>query len=857
MINVSQAYREAVRENREFCIADEVTFPDGSELTFSADDLMAYSINEATSESGKFQIGAAVIKEYSATLDNSEGKFDRYQFEGTDIQAKIGLKLADGSWEYLDKGTYRIVQAKQVDLTINIKAYDNMLYFDRPYSESSLAYPASVNQVIQDASTVCQVAYDASSIVNGSLIIPERPKDDAITFRDVISYCAQLMGRYAKINHLDALEFFWYPSMDTGIIDAGVAKNQAYPSTDDIIDGGSFSSMPEDIISAGDFSDTLAYHHFYDLKSKSINTDDIIITGIQVAVYKEKDQVVQYGSEGYVIAIEDNPLIQNSDLAQTVAQTAGAGIAGMSFRPLSVTAQSDPCIEAGDAAIISEDWKKPAVPTVITNTTFSFGGGQKIDCTAETPTEKTYTRYSAKTRIIAESKQDTEEQMNAYDLAVKQMNQLAANTFGFFSTTVPQPDGSVIAYRHDKKNLSDSKIVYKSGLDGFWVTRNYTGNDNTTVWENGFDSSGNAVMNILSVIGINFSWAHGGTLTLGGGGNGNGRLVILNGSGAQIGYIDNTGVHFNQGSFAGSLSAATGTFSGNLSAAGGTFSGNLQAAGGTFKGDLSAARGTFSGNLQAAGGTFKGALQAGTVTGSTIGGSTFNGGVVNSYADVASQTLGITLENGAIKLFYPINSTKTQVGLIGPSRMNYNGEYYPGLQIKGDGEIWFLTDYGNLAYFLYDQVVILEGLTVHGTKNRLVETENYGKRLLYCYETATPYFGDIGTGKINEEGECCVSIDGIFSETVEDGAEYVVFLQAEGKGEIWVESKDLDFFIVKGTPGMKFAWEIKAIQRQFSQYRLEDAEFKNSLLIEPETDLEQIFQQDLDQYDMETEGLFA
>ena len=127
--------------------------------------------------------------------------------------------------------------------------------------------------------------------------------------------------------------------------------------------------------------------------------------------------------------------------------------------------------------------------------------------------------------------------MNAYDLAVKQMNQLAANTFGFFSTTVPQPDGSVIAYRHDKKNLSDSKIVYKSGLDGFWVTRNYTGNDNTTVWENGFDSSGNAVMNILSVIGINFSWANGGTLTLGGGGNGNGRLVILNASGHRSGIL--------------------------------------------------------------------------------------------------------------------------------------------------------------------------------------------------------------------------------------------------------------------------------------------------------------------------------
>lgn len=72
---------------------------------------------------------------------------------------------------------------------------------------------------------------------------------------------------------------------------------------------------------------------------------------------------------------------------------------------------------------------------------------------------------------------------------------------------------------------------------------------------------------------ISFSAMLGGALTLGGIGNGNGKLVIRDSSGKQIGYIDNTGVHFNQGEFSGSLKAATGTFSGDLSAATGAIGG--------------------------------------------------------------------------------------------------------------------------------------------------------------------------------------------------------------------------------------------------------------------------------------------
>ena len=72
---------------------------------------------------------------------------------------------------------------------------------------------------------------------------------------------------------------------------------------------------------------------------------------------------------------------------------------------------------------------------------------------------------------------------------------------------------------------------------------------------------------------ISFSAALGGELTLGGVNNGNGKLVIRDSAGNQVGYIDNTGVNFTKGTFSGSLNSAKGTFTGELSANTGNIAG--------------------------------------------------------------------------------------------------------------------------------------------------------------------------------------------------------------------------------------------------------------------------------------------
>lgn len=114
-------------------------------------------------------------------------------------------------------------------------------------------------------------------------------------------------------------------------------------------------------------------------------------------------------------------------------------------------------------------------------------------------------------------------------------------------------------------------------------------------------------------------------------------------------------------------------------------------------------------------------------------------------------------------------------------------------------------------------------MTISGTKSRSVATDQYSDRLLYCYETPTPMFGDIGEGVIAEDGLCYVWLDPVFAQTVTTD-QYQVFLQRYGTGDCWVRERRPGWFVVQGTPGISFGWEVKAKQRNYDQLRLEKDE---------------------------------
>lgn len=117
----------------------------------------------------------------------------------------------------------------------------------------------------------------------------------------------------------------------------------------------------------------------------------------------------------------------------------------------------------------------------------------------------------------------------------------------------------------------------------------------------------------------------------------------------------------------------------------------------------------------------------------------------------------------------------------------------------------------------------LSDLSVRGTKKRIFDTKDYGMQAFYCYEMASPIFGDIGKATISDDGTCLIDLDDIFQESINAEITYYVFLQKESDGDCWVEEKAPTHFVVKGTPGLEFSFEIKAMQTNYEHMRFADA----------------------------------
>jgi hypothetical protein len=116
---------------------------------------------------------------------------------------------------------------------------------------------------------------------------------------------------------------------------------------------------------------------------------------------------------------------------------------------------------------------------------------------------------------------------------------------------------------------------------------------------------------------------------------------------------------------------------------------------------------------------------------------------------------------------------------------------------------------------LYTDFIVASG----NTKSKVISTDQYADRLLYCYETPSPMYGDVGEAIIGDDGLCYVTIDPIFAQTITTD-NYQVFLQRYGAGDCWVQDRKGGWFVVAGTPGLAFGWEIKGKQADIADVGL-------------------------------------
>lgn len=185
-------------------------------------------------------------------------------------------------------------------------------------------------------------------------------------------------------------------------------------------------------------------------------------------------------------------------------------------------------------------------------------------------------------------------------------------------------------------------------------------------------------------------------------------------------------------------------------------------------------------------------------------------------------TSGVVIKDEEMRFVGKRNSSNVRdYSTVAKFEIGYENSGAPWLNLlQSDGNVF-------LSFFNEDYIScscdfrVYGDMLVTGTKPRDVKTKNYGNRLLYCYETPTPLFGDIGETRIDSDGLAYVEIDDIFSETIAEKVEYQVFLQKEGEGDCWIAEKNPRYFVIQGTPNLKVSWELKAKQRDYELTRLE------------------------------------
>ena len=306
---------------------------------------------------------------------------------------------------------------------------------------------------------------------------------------------------------------------------------------------------------------------------------------------------------------------------------------------------------------------------------------------------------------------------------------------------------------------------------------------------------------------LNFSYAQGGTLKLGGVNNGNGQAEVYDSSGNKIGSWNKDGFNLQKGSIYGTQihlesqnDYIQGTVNGNEAVKISTGGVKVDS---TANWGLGVTRKEYIFEMNPY--LFPGVRLLDRSTGAGIGSTWTSGHFGMCYTDDLSGYSSVT------------DSLSNYGVYMKAGKEDANGGFYAIGNGLGKGSH-----------------VTAEGIYTSGTKNRIVDTENYGQRLQYCYEMPSPFFGDIGEAETDENGLCYVQIDDIFGETVLRNDKYNVFLQKEGCGDLWIEEKTADYFLVKGTPNLSFSWELKAKQADYTLERLE----KNETPYEKEPELD-------------------
>lgn len=504
MRDISNRFKnEQDNDNRNYLKYADITLTDGTIINLTNADFWSNGMKfeDSVSDDNVFKIGSANINTLNLSINNFDGKYTDYDFTDATVICYVGIELeSEDTSALLDTTgdkildtvgneiivhknaliekiricTMTVIDTPYQNTTIiELQCEDNMRKFDRDYSASKLRYPATRKQIIQDACKVCGVTLDTLNFYQDSYQIPARPDDEALTFRQVLTWVCQIGCQYVRCDKYGRLTIKWY---DTEIADADRVT----------------------INSTNGFTP---------------NLDDVVITGVQVTEYLESTSENEeassylYGEEGYVLKISENKLIPQGT-GEVVASIIGEKCVGMSFRPFETECLTDIVLEAGDAVLIT-DRKGKKYKSFLTNVVLQPGSFEQISCNAESAARNSSKTYSLVTQAAVDARKSVWRERTTREQALQEFKDRLDNSTGVYTTVQTQQDGSKIFYLHDKPTLAESQAVWKMTAEAWGVST-----DGGQTWNGGMTVDGDTIVRILNAVGVNADWINAGAITV-------------------------------------------------------------------------------------------------------------------------------------------------------------------------------------------------------------------------------------------------------------------------------------------------------------------------------------------------------
>lgn len=513
MISVSSAFLDAMynKDIRSFIYNINVELANGSKLSLKNEDIYngGVSIEESVSDDSQLQLGSAIINKCTVVLINFDDRWASYNFQDARITVYIGLKVNESDFairqlesseirqtqdgyvrtingstaEFFKRGTYIVTEQDFNNSLLTLTCLDDMSLFEQPYKDSTLAYPATLLQIVQDACTACRVTMGMEDFPNCNFTIDTKPTMQGTTYRDVISWVAQVAGCFARIDNDGYLQiqFYDFPFLQsvTEEMLADWTGELELTTEDEVV---LMTENSQDII-----LDSGGFDVFRGLYSINTAYNDTTVTGVRVCVDNPNatgadDALLEYtsGTDSYEILIENNLLI-TPDNAQAIADYVGSKLIGATYRKANFTHLSDPVTTAGNVAIIWDSHGN-SYRVIVSSTTFTAGDRQNTVSAGSTPpripNQPVQLRKSTrglKAAPVLRASTPTGTSVRRYTEQTKQFIRMAKNISSFgglYYTAVESSGGGTVHYLHNKPSLEESNIQIVISTDGIMVTAN-------------------------------------------------------------------------------------------------------------------------------------------------------------------------------------------------------------------------------------------------------------------------------------------------------------------------------------------------------------------------------------------------